>query len=187
MDFVSPTRLSALVSLTRLQVPMSPPCFSRTGRVPRRLPSLDWVLLSRVPQRHQYYEGATTSPSRCPVAYDVRFQVPRGDLSRLLQSGRKSLPDDLARFQCPGPKGFSAWRSRGPHRFPGDLPCSKTPAGSHAPRENGAGDAAPASNTTKAPANNMMSRLDHTASIPTTYASGAALPQNPQGSLPVGR
>ena len=99
---------------------MCPPCFSRTGRVPRRLPSLDWVLLSRVPQRHQYYEGATTSPSRCPVAYDVRFQVPRGDLSRSLQSGRKSLPDDLARFQCPGPKGYCAWRSRGPHRFPGD-------------------------------------------------------------------
>jgi len=33
----------------------------------------------------------------------------------------------------------------------------------------------------------MMSRLHHTASIPATYASGAALPQNPQGSLPGGR
>ena len=32
----------------------------------------------------------------------------------------------------------------------------------------------------------MMSRLNHTASIPTTYASGAALPRNPQGLLPAG-
>lgn len=99
---------------------MCPPCFSRTGRVPWRPPSLDWVPVSRVPQRPQYYEGATTSPSRGPVAYGIRFRVPRVDLSASLQSGRKSFPDGLARFQCPGPRGSYAWRSRGPHRFPSD-------------------------------------------------------------------
>ena len=37
---------------------MCPPCFSRTGRVPWRPPSLDWVPVSRVPQHRQDYEGA---------------------------------------------------------------------------------------------------------------------------------
>src|SRR5262245_33185362 len=32
----------------------------------RRLPSLDWVPLSAVPQRHEHYEGATTSHPRNP-------------------------------------------------------------------------------------------------------------------------
>lgn len=170
---------------------MRPPCFSRTGRVPRRLPFLDWVLVSRVPQRHQYYEGATTSPSRCPVAYDVRFRVPRDDLSDLLHPGPKSLPDDLARFECPEPKGYLrvavSWTSQVPRRSILYLcPAHTDPGRIARSSQNETSDAAPASNTTKAPAINMMSRLNHTASILATYASGAALPRNPQGLLPAG-
>ncbi len=43
-------------------------------------------------------------------------------LDSMIRSSRggSPLPGGLARFQCPGPTGNSAWRSRGPHRFPGD-------------------------------------------------------------------
>src|SRR5262249_59758962 len=34
---------------------------------PRRLPSLDWVPVSPVPQRHEHYEAATTPTPRIPL------------------------------------------------------------------------------------------------------------------------
>src|SRR4029453_10124917 len=40
------------------------PCFLSAVLSTRRLPSLDWVPMSSVPQRHEHYEGATTSTRR---------------------------------------------------------------------------------------------------------------------------
>ena len=168
-----------------------PSVFLKNGSSPATPPFPRLGPLDRVPQRHQYYEGATTSRSRCPVAYDVRFQVPRGDLPHLLQSGRKSLPDDLAQFQCPGPKGFYAWRSRGPHRFPGDpsriSALLKDPGRTTRPSRKRNERCCPRIQHDEGSGDHMMSRLNYTALIPTTYASSAALPRNPQGLLPVGR
>src|SRR5690606_13540503 len=64
----SPVRLSAPVSLTRDRA-SSPPCFPCAALCTWRLPSLDWILASRVLQRHRYHEGATTSHRRLPRAY----------------------------------------------------------------------------------------------------------------------
>src|SRR5215467_7894536 len=40
------------------------PCFPSAVLSTRRLPSLDWVPVSPVPQRHEHYEGATTPTPR---------------------------------------------------------------------------------------------------------------------------
>src|SRR5215472_9079579 len=40
------------------------PCFPSAVLSTRRLPSLDWVPVSPVPQRHEHYEGATTPTRR---------------------------------------------------------------------------------------------------------------------------
>src|SRR5262245_61349144 len=42
----------------------------------RRLPSLDWVPMSSVPQRHEHYEGATTSTRRITGHLFVSLPVP---------------------------------------------------------------------------------------------------------------
>src|SRR5215510_9483306 len=41
-----------------------------------RLPSLDWVPMSSVPQRHKHYEGATTSTRRITGHLFVSLPVP---------------------------------------------------------------------------------------------------------------
>src|SRR5215510_3165157 len=53
------------------------PCFPSAVLSTRRLPSLDWVPVSPVPQRQEHYEGATTPPSASPVTYLFRFRCPR--------------------------------------------------------------------------------------------------------------
>src|SRR5215470_17639376 len=52
------------------------PCFPPTVLSTRRLPSLDWVPLSPVPQRHEHYEGATTSTRRVTGHLFVSLPVP---------------------------------------------------------------------------------------------------------------
>ena len=47
---------------------------------PRRLPSLDWVPVSPVPQRHEHYEGATTPTRRITGHLFVSLPVPTRSL-----------------------------------------------------------------------------------------------------------
>jgi hypothetical protein len=59
----SAIRCRFVYGITRLEVLSRVPSAVLSSR---RLPSLDWVPVSPVPQRHQYYEGATTSHPRIP-------------------------------------------------------------------------------------------------------------------------
>lgn len=85
--------------------------------------------------------------------------------------------------------GISHVATTGSPRFLGDPSCTfalvsdpgRAPLSSH----SGQGNAAPASNKTKAPAM-MMSRLSRTALVPAVYASRRTLPYAMQDSLPAG-
>src|SRR6516162_294876 len=57
------------------------PCFSSAVLSTRRLPSLDWVPMSSVPQRHEHYEGATTSHPRIPGHLFLSLPGPTRSLS----------------------------------------------------------------------------------------------------------
>jgi len=71
---------------------------------PRRLPSLDWVPVSPVPQRHEHYEGATTPTRRITGRLFGSLPVP----TRFLLASCSPMP------ALPG-----GWRSR-----PGQDRCS---------------------------------------------------------------
>ena len=64
-----PVQLSAPVLWTRFRASKRPPCFPGAGLCTRHPPSLNRVLASRVPRRHRYHEGATTSRCRLPSPY----------------------------------------------------------------------------------------------------------------------
>ena len=136
--------------------------------MPRRPPSLGRVLPSTVPQRRQYYEGATTPRTAYPLAHWVRAQAPTP--TSCLRS-RRSAPARPEAPHGPGPwsAGWSlpapvAWTMRD---LPGSLtirpvplPSSRTPVGPTPPGHQGGGaDAAPAARTTKAPAIRAISGL----------------------------
>src|SRR3990172_12613662 len=83
---------------------MRPPCFPEVVLSTRRSPSLGRVPASRVPPRHQYYESATTSPSRSPVTYGFVLWVHALPLW-FRSSGAEALPAGLALFHCRVPTG----------------------------------------------------------------------------------
>src|SRR5262245_52003540 len=73
------------------------PCFPSAVLSTRRLPSLDWVPVSPVPQRHEHYEGATTPTLRITGRLFVSLPAP----TRFLLGSCSLLP------ALP-----SGWRSR---------------------------------------------------------------------------
>src|SRR3954454_6995666 len=170
------------------------PCFRSAVLSARRLPSLDRVPASPARRLQRYYEGATTSRVRLPGPLWIRFQAPRappcscspwrsrsgeGPLSaRGLWSAGLPLSGGLHG----GTHGISqvSWRSI-PHLCP-DL----------RPRPDqqdlaliGPADAAPGTNTPKAPAKHDLGAQPR-ALVSAAYASRAALPPPMQGSLPAG-
>src|SRR5262249_49087362 len=77
----------------------------------RRLPSLDWVPMSLVPQRHEHYAGATTSTRRITGHLFVSLAVPRcGPPCSVLAAA--SPPEDAKR-----PRGQGQLFSRR-HQWP---------------------------------------------------------------------
>jgi hypothetical protein len=127
---------------------MRPKVLSRvpsTALSSRRPPFLDRVLVSAVPRRRQYYEGATTSHARLPghlfvsLPGPTRFLLASCSLLPALPSGwrlrfgpgslfsRRSIAGSLSRGREWDLSGFQATP-------PVPLPRSKTPAGPTLPR-----------------------------------------------------
>src|SRR5262249_38270432 len=73
------------------------PCFPSPVLSSRRPPSLDRVLVSPVPRRHQHYEGATTPTRRITGHLFVSLRVP---------------PRSLHASCSPMPAPPSRWRTR---------------------------------------------------------------------------
>ena len=122
------------------------PCCPSAVLSSRRPPSLGWVPVSPVPQRRQYYEGATTSHPRTPVTYLFRFRGPRDPSllrARCCQRSRADGGSDRARTIVQPAVLFAGALSRGREwdlsgsqaTHPVPLPRSKTPAEPTFPRQ----------------------------------------------------
>jgi hypothetical protein len=122
------------------------PCCPSAVLSSRRPPSLGWVPVSPVPQRRQYYEGATTSHPRIPVTYLFRFRGPRDPSllrARCCQRSRADGGSDRARTIVQPTVLFAGSLSRGREwdlsgsqaTHPVPLPRSKTPAEPTFPRQ----------------------------------------------------
>jgi hypothetical protein len=122
------------------------PCCPSAVLSSRRPPSLGWVPVSPVPQRRQYYEGATTSHPASPVTYLFRFRGPRDPSllrARCCQRSRADGGSDRARTIVQPAVLFAGSLSRGREwdlsgsqaTHPVPLPRSKTPAEPTFPRQ----------------------------------------------------
>ena len=142
----------------------------------RRPPSLDWVPMSLVPQRHEHYEGATTSTRRITGHLFVSRPVPtrfppRFVLAAASAPERVEVPHRariIVRPAIPVAGSLSRGRewdisgSQAAHPVP--LPRSKTPAELTTPCLDGLISAAPASIRAKASADGYIeanARLQH--------------------------
>ena len=160
----SAIRCRFVYGITRLEVLSRVPSAVLSSR---RLPSLDWVPVSPVPQRHQYYEGATTSHPRIPGHLFASLPGPTPIppcfvLADASAPGRMEVPL-RARILVQPAILFAGALSRGREwdlsgfqaTHPVPLPRSKTPAGPTNPCHNGLVDAAPANQKAKAPAERL--------------------------------
>src|SRR5262245_1639202 len=84
----SPVQLSAAVSWTGLQGPRSSPMFPVSGSLHAAPPFPRLGPVSPVPQRHEYYEGATTPTRRITGHLFVSLPVP----TRFLLASCSLLP-----------------------------------------------------------------------------------------------
>jgi hypothetical protein len=166
--------LSALVSLTRLQVSKYPSCFSKAALLLRCFASLDRVRLRGVPRCHQYYQSTKTSCAEYGITY--LFALP------LQLPSPRSLPDggDLRPDQVPlKPRHHRLFEVGRTQDLPGSwrirpipLPRSRTSAG---PTDLALTVSRFRSrlwdneNTSIA----AISRLNHAASVSAAYASRA--------------
>src|SRR4029453_5238513 len=71
------------------------PCCPSAVLSSRRPPSLGWVPVSPVPQRRQYYEGATTSHPRVPGHLFVSLPGPTRSLSASCLLCQPSRADEI--------------------------------------------------------------------------------------------
>src|SRR5262245_17275502 len=85
----SPVQLSAAVSWTGLQGPRSSPMFPVSGSLHAAPPFPRLGPVSPVPQRHEYYEGATTPTRRITGHLFVSLPVP----TRFLLASCSPMPE----------------------------------------------------------------------------------------------
>ena len=134
-QFSYPLSFRAQVCETQSSLPCCPSAVLSS----RRPPSLGWVPVSPVPQRRQYYEGATTSHPRIPGHLFVSLPGPtRSSLlrARCCQRSRADGGSDRARTIVQPAVLFAGSLSRGREwdlsgsqaTHPVPLPRSKTPA-----------------------------------------------------------
>jgi len=83
-------------------VSKAPSVFLKSDSVLRCSASLDWVRLSGVPQRHQYYQNTTTSCAEYGVAY--LFASPLQPILSKFVPVRRRNPQGLVPFK-PGTAG----------------------------------------------------------------------------------
>jgi hypothetical protein len=166
--------LSALVSLTRLQVSKYPSCFSKAALLLRCFASLDRVRLRGVPRCHQYYQSTKTSCAEYGITY--LFALP------LQLASPRSLPGggDLRPGQVPlKPQHHRLFQVGHTQDLPGSwgihpipLPRSRTSAG---PTDFAFTVSRYRSRfwDNENPSIAAISRLNHAASVSAAYASRA--------------
>ena len=151
--------------------------FHKSDSVPRYPASLGRVRVSRVPRRHQYYQGTKTSCAEFRVAYvfasPMQLPSPRslphgGDFrtGQVPLEPRHHRLSEVARTQdLPG--------SCRVHPLP--LPRSRIPASSSGLALS-AQPCSPRFNNSEDTSDEVISGLNHAASVSAAYASSRALP-----------
>ena len=129
-QFSYPLSFRAQVCETQSSLPCCPSAVLSS----RRPPSLGWVPVSPVPQRRQYYEGATTSHPRIPGHLFVSLPGPTRSLSASCSPlpalpGGWRLRSGQDHCSAGGPicRLALAWTRVGPLRFSGDPSCAFAP------------------------------------------------------------
>jgi hypothetical protein len=106
LEIVAPNMLCGLI------------VFLKSDSVLRCSASLDWVRLSGVPQRHQYYQSTMTSCAEYGVAYIFRFSAPTDPL--LVRSRAAEMSAPAWPCSSPVPLANVGWSNAGSPRFLGN-------------------------------------------------------------------